>query len=59
MKLTAKDIVLFSGDSITDGNRGHSMDCNHIMGHGYQYIAAGELVVGMFSSKESQVVSYF
>ena len=45
MKLTAKDIVLFSGDSITDGNRGHSMDCNHIMGHGYQYIAAGELAL--------------
>lgn len=45
MKLTNKDIVLFSGDSITDGNRGHSMDCNHIMGHGYQYIVAGELAV--------------
>lgn len=45
MRLTGKDIVLFSGDSITDGNRGYSMDCNHIMGHGYQYIAAGELAL--------------
>lgn len=35
MKLSDKDVVLFSGDSITDGNRGKSMDCNHIMGHGY------------------------
>lgn len=45
MKLTDKDIVLFSGDSITDGNRGKSMDCNHIMGHGYQYIIAGRLAL--------------
>ena len=45
MKLTDKDIVLFSGDSITDGNRGKSMDCNHIMGHGYQYIVAGRLAL--------------
>ncbi len=45
MKLTEKDVVLFSGDSITDGNRGHKMDCNHILGHGYQYIVAGELAL--------------
>lgn len=45
MKLTDKDIVLFSGDSITDGNRGKCMDCNHIMGHGYQYIVAGRLAL--------------
>lgn len=43
MNLTSKDVVLFSGDSITDGNRGKKMDCNHILGHGYQFIAAGEL----------------
>ena len=43
MNLTKNDIVLFSGDSITHGNRGQCMDCNHIMGHGYQYIAAAEL----------------
>ncbi len=45
MRLTDKDVVLFSGDSITDGNRGKSMDCNHIMGHGYQYIVASRLAL--------------
>ena len=45
MKLKKNDVVLFSGDSITDGNRGKSMDCNHIMGHGYQYIVASELAL--------------
>lgn len=32
--------VLFQGDSITDGNRGRSMDPNHILGHGYAFIIA-------------------
>lgn len=45
MKLGKNEIFLFSGDSITDGNRGKSMDCNHIMGHGYQYIIAGRLAL--------------
>ncbi len=45
MKLNKNDVVLFSGDSITDGNRGKCMDCNHIMGHGYQYIVAGRLAL--------------
>lgn len=43
MYLTGNDIVLFSGDSITDGNRGRKMDCNHIMGHGYQFIVSAKL----------------
>ncbi|MCQ2432737.1 MAG: GDSL-type esterase/lipase family protein [Clostridia bacterium] len=43
--LDSHDIVLFSGDSITDGNRGHSMDCNHIFGHGYQYTAASQMAL--------------
>jgi len=30
-------VFLFQGDSITDGNRGRSMDPNHIMGHGYTF----------------------
>lgn len=35
---TEKNLVfLFQGDSITDGNRGRSMDPNHIMGHGYAF----------------------
>lgn len=45
MRLNKNDIVLFSGDSITDGNRGRSMDCNHILGHGYQFIAAAKLAL--------------
>lgn len=45
MKLSENDVVLFSGDSITDGNRVHKMDLNHIMGHGYQYIIAGRLAL--------------
>ena len=43
MKLSKNDVVLFSGDSITDGNRKKNMDCNHIMGHAYQYVVAGRL----------------
>lgn len=45
MKLNKNDVVLFSGDSITDGNRGKCMDCNHIMGHGFQYIIASKLAL--------------
>ncbi len=37
------DVVLFQGDSITDGNRGRNQDLNHIHGHGYQYILASEM----------------
>jgi lysophospholipase L1-like esterase len=32
--------ILFQGDSITDGNRGRSLDPNHILGHGYAFIIA-------------------
>lgn len=32
--------ILFQGDSITDGNRGRSLDPNHILGHGYVFITA-------------------
>ena len=45
MKLGKNEVILFSGDSITDGNRGKKMDCNHIMGHGYQYIVASRLAL--------------
>ena len=30
-------VILFQGDSITDGNRGRNADPNHILGHGYQF----------------------
>lgn len=42
-KLKENDVILFQGDSITDGNRGRNQDPNHIHGHGYQYILASEM----------------
>jgi lysophospholipase L1-like esterase len=36
------DVVLFQGDSITDGNRGRGADPNHILGHGYAFIIAAK-----------------
>ncbi|WJH32798.1 SGNH/GDSL hydrolase family protein [Paenibacillus sp. CC-CFT747] len=36
-------VVLFQGDSITDGNRGRSQDLNHILGHGYVFLLASRL----------------
>lgn len=35
--------ILFQGDSITDGNRTRDNDWNHVMGHGYAYLAASRL----------------
>lgn len=44
-KINAKEgmVVLFQGDSITDGNRGRNNDPNHIMGHGYAFSIASRL----------------
>lgn len=36
-------VILFQGDSITDGNRGRNQDPNHILGHGYQFIIAADV----------------
>lgn len=36
-------VILFQGDSITDGNRDRGSDLNHILGHGYVYMIAGKL----------------
>lgn len=44
IKIKENDVILFQGDSITDGNRGRSSDPNHIHGHGYQYILASEIL---------------
>lgn len=40
MKLAKGSVILFQGDSITDGNRGRTEDPNHIMGHGYAFSIA-------------------
>ena len=45
MLLKENEVIVFQGDSITDGNRGRNNDLNHIMGHGYQYIVAAKLHV--------------
>jgi lysophospholipase L1-like esterase len=36
-------VILFQGDSITDGNRGRDTDPNHIMGHGYAFSIASRI----------------
>lgn len=36
-------VILFQGDSITDGNRSRNNDWNHVMGHGYAYLIASRL----------------
>lgn len=55
-KLKENDIILFQGDSITDGNRGRSPDPNHIHGHGYQYILASEMYADNFD-KNIEVIN--
>ena len=45
MKLRENEVLLFQGDSITDGNRGRNEDPNHVMGHGYQFIVGAKLHV--------------
>ena len=45
MTLRQNEIILFQGDSITDGARGRNQDPNHIMGHGYQFIVGAKLHV--------------
>lgn len=44
-KTVLKDgaVILFQGDSITDGNRGRNTDPNHILGHGYQFSIGSRL----------------
>ena len=43
--LPPKPVILFQGDSITDGNRGRGADPNHILGHGYQFIIAADIAM--------------
>lgn len=43
MSNSTSKIILFQGDSITDGNRGRDNDPNHILGHSYAYIIGSKL----------------
>ncbi len=54
-ELKAGAVILFQGDSITDGNRGRNEDPNHIMGHGYAFSIASR--VG-FDYHEKKYVFY-
>lgn len=36
-------VILFQGDSITDGARSRNDDPNHVLGHGYAYLIASEI----------------
>ena len=56
LRLKNNDIILFQGDSITDGNRGRNEDLNHIHGHGYQYIIASEMYADNFD-KNIEVIN--
>jgi lysophospholipase L1-like esterase len=44
-------VILFQGDSITDGNRGRNKDPNHIMGHGYAFSVASRVGADFPESK--------
>ncbi|OZB90463.1 SGNH/GDSL hydrolase family protein [Paenibacillus sp. XY044] len=39
----SRQVILFQGDSITDGKRDRGSDLNHILGHSYAYIIAAKL----------------
>jgi len=43
LKTLKGHIILFQGDSITDGNRGRTLDPNHVLGHGYAFSIASRL----------------
>lgn len=43
MKLNNNEVILFQGDSITDGNRNKNQDPYNLMGHGYQFVVGAKL----------------
>lgn len=46
-----RKVILFQGDSITDGNRGRDDDPNHIIGHSYAFIITGKLGLELAEQK--------
>ncbi|MBD8841204.1 MULTISPECIES: SGNH/GDSL hydrolase family protein [unclassified Paenibacillus] len=40
---TSSSVILFQGDSITDGGRSRNDDPNHFLGHGYAYLISSKL----------------
>ena len=51
IRLKENDVILFQGDSITDGNRSRHSDLNHVHGHSYAYIIAAELTADNIEKK--------
>ena len=51
IKLKENDVIVFSGDSITDGGRSRNMDLNHHFGHGYHYILASKIGLDNISKR--------
>lgn len=49
-------VILFQGDSITDGNRGRDQDPNHVMGHGYAFSIASRIGADYYK-KEYQFIN--
>ncbi|MDQ0172180.1 SGNH/GDSL hydrolase family protein [Paenibacillus tundrae] len=47
MTSTHSSVILFQGDSITDGGRSRNDDPNHFLGHGYAYLVASRLSVDL------------
>lgn len=47
MTSTHSSVILFQGDSITDGGRSRNDDPNHFLGHGYAYLIASRLSVDL------------
>ena len=45
--LAPGSVILFQGDSITDGGRWKGNDWNHIMGQGYAFIVASKLDINI------------
>ncbi len=43
LRIPSGSVILFQGDSITDGGRSRNNDWNHVMGHGYAYLVASRL----------------
>ncbi|MCA0756833.1 SGNH/GDSL hydrolase family protein [Paenibacillus sp. N4] len=53
--MSKQRVILFQGDSITDGARGRNEDPNHILGHSYAYLIGARLG---FEQAEQRPVIY-
>jgi lysophospholipase L1-like esterase len=47
----SKPVIVFQGDSITDGARSRNDDLNHVLGHSYAYLIAAKLSLDLVESQ--------